>query len=247
MPGIGEIILNERVFEGKTLKVSGKNNENLFLWKPRVGEAITVVDGEDRLFRARVTGLKKAGPSILYVFEDTNFKKSGPSITLFQALPEKERMELIIQKTTELGVERIVPFKSKRSISLAEREVKQKKSHRWAEVALKASKQSRRETLPEILPYCSFAEALDCAGAIGLKIIFFEGGGLMGLKEFLKGKGADNATVLVGPEGGFTENEVREAQKRGFSPVTLGRRVLRVETAAVAGVGIVMYELGGME
>ncbi|MBI5561078.1 MAG: RNA methyltransferase [Deltaproteobacteria bacterium] len=245
MQGRGEIILKEDVATGSAFKVTGENHKNLLLWKPRMGEAFTVSGPSGKLLRARVTELN-GDYAALYAFEDTGFKKDIFSVSLLQALPEKERMELIIQKTTELGVSRVLPFESKRSISLAEREAKQKKSHRWEDIALKAAKQSRRDTLPEILPYCSFREALDRAGAGGLKIMFFEGGGLMGLKEFLKGKKTDNAVILVGPEGGFTENEVREAEKRGFSPVTLGKRILRTETAGIIGVGIVMYELGGM-
>ena len=239
----GEIISDEDISVGKTCRLTEENRLNLLLWKPRAGEAFTISDTSGKLFRARLKELGK-DTSTLCVFEDTGFKKDNISITLLQALPEKERMELIIQKTTELGVGAIVPFKSKKSISIEEREARQKKSHRWGDIALKAAKQSRREFLPEILPCRGFKEALDIAKDAGLKIMLLEGGGLISLKEFLKGKKTDNATLLVGPEGGFEKEEVDYAVKRGFIAVTLGRNILRTETAAIFGVGVVGYEMG---
>jgi 16S rRNA (uracil1498-N3)-methyltransferase len=241
MGKIGEIIL-EGAAIGKTFALEGDALMPVLAWKPIRGSALTVVDGEGETFRARVV-LITAERAELLVFEDTGFKRSPLEVTLLQALPEKERMELIIQKTTELGVERIVPFKSEKSISLEERERRSKKAHRWGAVALKAARQSRRRDIPEILPCATFKDALSLAKECSLKVMLKEGPGT-GLKEFLRGKGGKRVALLIGPEGGFTEGETMEAEKTGFAPVTLGSSILRTETAAIASVAIVGYELG---
>ncbi len=243
--GKGEIVLNGTVAPGRSFEIEGERLENLMLWSPRPGEAVTVSDREGRLFRARITALTGEG-STLHVFEDTGFTRANEvRITLLQALPDRERMELVVQKTTELGADCIVPFKSERSISLEERESRQKKAHRWGSVALKAAKQSRRATLPELLPYRSFADALSAAAESELRLMLVEGPGSRALKDVLHESRARSVALLVGPEGGFTADEVEEASKAGFIPVTLGQRILRTETASIVGVGIVAYELGG--
>jgi len=173
--------------------------------------------------------------------------ESPTKIILYQALPEKERMELIIQKATELGVYSIVPFKSKRSISLEERERKQPKAHRWQSIATKAAQQSRRGRVPPIEPYCDFSEALGYAEGSDLKILLWEKGSKNHLRDILRSEGDyGKVALMVGPEGGFDLEEVQRAQEMGFKPITLGRRIMRTETAAILLVGIVQYELGDL-
>ncbi|MFZ3073289.1 MAG: RsmE family RNA methyltransferase [Thermodesulfobacteriota bacterium] len=247
MQSKGQITFDKKLSLGEELIVIGTNNENLILWNLRKGGAVTISDSGARLFRARVTTIGKTS-SMLLVFEDTGFEKTNLRVILLQALPEKERMELIIQKTTELGVHRIIPFKSEKSTSLKERDLKQEKSLRWEDVALKAAKQSRRPDIPEIVPYCAFKEAISFCDKTSLKIMLKQGSGIMSLKEFLKNipplaNGRNEAALLVGPEGGFSEEEAQEAEKAGFTGVSLGSSILRTETAAIIGVGIMRYEL----
>jgi 16S rRNA (uracil1498-N3)-methyltransferase len=154
-------------------------------------------------------------------------------------------MELIIQKATELGVSAIIPFKSERSISLEEREAKQRKAHRWQEIAVKAVQQSRRGKVPRVGPYCSFHEALKIGEGEALKILLWEKEGEH-LKDALRRFTPQKIYVMVGPEGGFAEEEVSLAKERGFVPVKLGQRILRTETAAITLVGIVQYQLGDL-
>jgi 16S rRNA (uracil1498-N3)-methyltransferase len=156
-------------------------------------------------------------------------------------------MELIIQKATELGASSIVPFKSNRSIFLEDREKKQPKAHRWQRIAVKATQQSRRGRVPLIEPYCDFSEALEYAEGSDLKIILWEKGRDNPLRDVLRSRGnCGKVTVMIGPEGGFDPDEVQGAQERGFIPVTLGRRILRTETAAIVLLGILQYELGDL-
>jgi 16S rRNA (uracil1498-N3)-methyltransferase len=166
-------------------------------------------------------------------------------IILLQALPEKERMELIIQKTTELGISVILPFQSEKSISLKEREAKQKKAHRWQEIAVKAVQQSRRAKVPRVEECRTFQEVLGVCMGDGLKILLWEKGG-EDLKNVLRQPLPPKIYVMVGPEGGVTEEEVRLAKEEGFIPVKLGQRILRTETAAIALVAILQFELGDL-
>ncbi len=232
--------------------IEGAPLSALLRWKPRVSEAYTVVCPDGRLKRARLTALTDSSAT-LAVFEDMDSTESSLEVTLLQALPEKERMELVIQKTTELGVSIVIPFKSDKSTSLEEREAKQKKSGRWADVALKAAKQCRRESLVRILPYASSAEALKAAEGSDLKLVLSERTGTKPLKEAL----ADfetrvqrdkitprRVTVMAGPEGGLTDEELNTATTHGFIPVSLGKRILRTETASIVSVSLIRYELG---
>jgi 16S rRNA (uracil1498-N3)-methyltransferase len=171
--------------------------------------------------------------------------ESPLEIVLAQALPEKERMELIIQKVTELGVAGIFPFQSEKSISLIEREARQKKAHRWQQISIKAVQQSRRARVPYVGACRSFQELLENLRDEGLKILLWEREG-ESLKTILERHHAQKIYVMVGPEGGFTEKEVDLAKGKGFIPVKLGQRILRTETAAISLIAILQYELGDL-
>ncbi len=245
MTGQGRIILEGRIELNREYHLSGAPRENLLLWKPRLAEAVTISDAAGRLFRARVIELNMETARLTVFEEDGVEKPPLLEITLAQALPEKERMELIIQKTTELGISRVIPFKSQRSISLDEREKGQRKAHKWQEIALKASKQSRRASITQVLPYASFDDALSVAKNARLKIMLSEKKGIPRLKGLLSGKREIKSVALLsGPEGGFTDEEVAAASSRGFTLVSLGNRILRAETAPIIATGLLQYELG---
>ena len=220
---------------------------NMAPWIPRLGEIKTVEDNKGRHFRGRVFSLGKSNCEV-HLFE--NLKKRMEScldLLLLQSLPEKERMELIIQKTTELGVRAIVPFHSERSISLEEREKFQRKAHRWPEIAKKASSQCRRAFVPVIEPYTGFADALRYADEYDLKMLLWEREFKAGLKGICSNVNLPTSIcVLVGPEGGFTENEIVMARAAGFITVGLGPRILRTETAAITIIAVIQYIWGDL-
>jgi 16S rRNA (uracil1498-N3)-methyltransferase len=244
-PVIDRIVLDRKMNKGKEVLIEGPPLEALRFQGGRVGSLITLTDAEGDDFRGRVLHLSKEGASVLIFDAFPSPTESSVEIVLLQSLPEKERMELIIQKSTELGVSAIVPFKSERSISLEEREAKQKKAHRWQEIAIKAVKQSRRAKIPRVEPYHSFQGALNFCGKEGLKILLWEKKGEP-LRRILRQNCPQKVYVVVGPEGGFTEEEVVLAKTKGFVPVKLGQRILRTETAAITLVGILQYELGDL-
>jgi len=239
------IVLDEKVEIGKEFVMKGPPLEALCVQGGRVGSLVTLTDSEGSDFRGRVTRLSKTEGS-LFIFEAfPSPTESSLEIILLQALPEKERMELIIQKTTELGVSTILPFQSERSISLREREVKQRKAHRWQHIALKAVQQSRRAKVPYIGDCRPLEEVLADFREDALKILLWEKEG-ENLKSVLKQHPSQKICVMVGPEGGFTEEEVKSAKKKGFIAVKLGQRIVRTETAAIVLVGILQFELGDL-
>ncbi len=239
------IILDWKVEIGKEVLMKGPPLEALRFQGGRVGSIVTLTDSRGDDFRGRILRLSGAEASVFIFDAFPSPTESSLEIILLQALPEKERMELIIQKATELGVSAILPFQSQRSISLKEREAKQKKAHRWQYIALKAVQQSRRGKVPYVGECRMFQEVLWDCKEDGIKILLWEKEG-ENLKRVLRQHPAQKIYVIIGPEGGFTEEEVKRARENGFIPVKLGQRILRTETAAIALVAILQYELGDL-
>ncbi len=220
--------------------------EALRRWQARPGEVVTLRDPEQTFYRARLTSLKDSAGGAIAFERFRRPVESSLVIEVFQALPQRERFELILQKLTELGVARIVPYQSQKSISLEERDRRQKKSHRWGDVVLRAAKQCRRGMLPELFPVLSWDSATYLAQHADLKLMLFEGDAPWSLREVLEGENPSRIALLVGPEGGFSRDELEEARQLGFLPVSVGPRILRTETAAIAGAAVVQYALGDL-
>ncbi len=239
------IVVDRKVDTGKEIVVKGPPWEALRFQGGREGSLITLTDAGGNDFRGRVLRLSETEASI-FIFEAfPSPTESSLEIILLQALPEKERMEMIIQKATELGVSAILPFESERSASLKEREGKQKKAHRWQFVAVKAVQQSRRAKVPYVGECRSFQQVLEDWNQDGLRILLWEREG-ENLKSVVRQHPTQRIYVMVGPEGGFTEGEVAWAKEKRFIPIKLGQRILRTETAAITLVGILQYELGDL-
>ena len=168
------------------------------------------------------------------------------NITLFQGLPKKDKMELIIQKAVELGVYEIVPVMTNRVIVKIEDDKKKKKKlERWKAIAESAAKQSRRGIIPKIHPIVSFEKALQLGSSLDFGILPYENEkGIKYTKEVMNQIGQYKSIgVYIGPEGGFDESEVIAAQNHGIKPITLGRRILRTETAGLAVLSMMMLSL----
>jgi 16S rRNA (uracil1498-N3)-methyltransferase len=244
--GPEQIAFPGRLSKGREIALEGDLFSALRKREPYPGEVITIQDVLGKAFRGRIIELKDDQARV-FIFEEMREPIEPPfDLCLFQALPEKERMELIIQKATELGVSSICPFKSRHSISLEEREAGQPKAHRWQQIALKAAKQCRRASLPVVAPYCSFEQALELARPLELKVILWERE-QTSLARLLRNMPAPKGIALmVGPEGGWAEEEIQQAWAAGFFSAGLGGRILRTETAAIAACAILQYEWGGL-
>ena len=172
---------------------------------------------------------------------------SGVCLTLMQSLPKADKMDFIVHKATELGACRIIPFQSSRSIPKLSPEKMQLKKKRWQNVADQAARQCGRADIPQLKDVMSFEEALSFPGDGTLKLIFWEeetGKGIRQVMSDVHYSGLKDIAVVVGPEGGFAQEEVAKAVENGFMSVSLGRQVLKVDTAVVAILTIIQYERG---
>jgi 16S rRNA (uracil1498-N3)-methyltransferase len=215
-------------------------------WQARPGEVLTVVDPDLTGYRARVVSLEPEAPLCVPFASLDAPPESVLRITLFQALPEKERFELVLQKATELGAARLVPLQTRHSATQDEHDTPQRKSHRWPELVSRAARQCRRAMLPQLLAVTPFEEALALAVDCELKLMLYEGHTAWTVAEAVGQFNAQSVALLVGPEGGFAVAEVEQAQAAGFVPVSLGPRILRTETAAIVGIALLQSLLGDL-
>ncbi|MBE0597516.1 MAG: 16S rRNA (uracil(1498)-N(3))-methyltransferase [Desulfuromonadales bacterium] len=215
-------------------------------WQPRPGEIYTVVDPYRTFYRARLIEWTPEKGVVIPFQRLSRPVESPVAVEVYQALPEKERFELILQKLTEIGVARIVPYISQRSTTVEERDAGQKKSHRWPQVILRAARQCRRGMLPELYPVLSWDQATWLATSADLKLLLFEGEAPWSLREALRNERPARVALVVGPEGGFAPEEAEAARNLGFLPVSVGPRLLRTETAAIVGAALVQYGLGDL-
>lgn len=170
-------------------------------------------------------------------------KDKGIKVTVACAIPKKSRMDEIIDKLTQLGVDRIIPLETQRVIIKLDKTKKLLRHKRWKKIALNASLQSQRNTLPILEPIKNIEEVLSNSDEYDLKLIATVSGKLKSLKEIIAKSNSKNLLVFIGPEGDFTSEEIDLAIKAGCLPISLGDLVLRVETAAVAILSFIrLYE-----
>lgn len=181
--------------------------------------------------------------NILDMYKSARELKS--KITLFQCLPKGDKMETIIQKAVELGAYCIVPVKSSRVIVKLDEKKTKKKVERWNAISEAAAKQSKRNVIPEVFPPVSFKAAVAMAGELEGTIIPYENAkGIAGARAVIEDmKNCASIGVLIGPEGGFSEEEVELAVAAGIRSITLGNRILRTETAGLCALSILMFAL----
>lgn len=213
----------------------------------KVGDDILLADGKGREAVASITAVDKGCVSItIGPARPAATAAESCRITLFQGLPKGEKLDLIMQKCTELGVDRLVPFMAERSIARLAGERLDKRVQRWERIVREAARQSGRSSIPAI----GFGEDLRTAlqsDSSSLRLLLWEGEQDQGLRQVLAGAGkTDSIAVIIGPEGGLTGAEAAAATAAGFQPVTLGRRILRTETAGPAVLAILQYVLGDL-
>jgi len=227
------------------LKIEGDEVKHIRkVLRLKAGDEIIVFDGLGKEFEGAIVeeGLSSILIKIQNIFSS---KRDSPlEVTLAQSLLKGEKMDYLIQKATELGVKEIIPFFSSRSVPLLEKSKKLKRHHRWEKIAIEASKQCGRGVVPKIESLQDYSDMLQTASPDTLRLILWEKEGIK-LKEILERlKEKKKIFFIIGPEGGFSQLEVDEAKKTGFIPVTLGRRILRAETASLCFLSILQYEKG---
>ena len=214
-----------------------------------VGENILVFDGTGYEYTVKLTDLnqKECHGEIL----DKKFSEQEPSvkITTFQGLPKSGKMESIIQKSVELGATSIIPTATDRCVVKLDQKGKKEKTKRWNKVSMEAAKQCGRGLVPVVEEPISFSEAVSHMKEMDLALMPYEVLGHQGecsLKNILKENNGKKIGILIGPEGGFTEQEASFAQDNNIHLIGLGKRILRTETVASAMTAMIMYEKGEM-
>jgi 16S rRNA (uracil1498-N3)-methyltransferase len=212
------------------------------------GDRLILVDSKGAWFEAVIVSADRHEVMVSLEKPLPSPPPSPVEITLCQALLRSHSMDLIIQKTSELGVDRILPFVSERTIVKPDEETVANKVRHWREIALGSTKQSGRIKPAEIGPLCPFGEIMDrYNGEEMVKMILWEEESVESLKTFLKSLHPPKKAVgVVGPEGGFSADEVKKAKSAGFVSASLGQRILRSETAAVTLTALLQYEWGDL-
>lgn len=213
----------------------------------KAGEEVLISNGEDRDYLCRIAAITPDAveAEILEVREEST--ELPARLYLFQGLPKSDKMELIIQKAVELGAYRIIPVAAKRAVVKLEGKKEEAKLKRWNAISESAAKQSKRLIIPEVSPVMGFREALAMAAGFELKCIPYEcASGMETAREFIKAASpGQRIAVFIGPEGGFEETEIEAAKEAGVTPVSLGRRILRTETAGLALLSVLAFKLEG--
>lgn len=233
--------------QGKRIVITGGDvNHIKNVLRMKIGEEIAVSNGEDgKEYRCGIEAFSEDEVICGLRFIKEDGVELPSKIALFQGLPKADKMELIVQKAVELGVGEIIPVAAGRSIvKLDEKKAKAKVS-RWQGIAEAAAKQSRRGVIPKISEVMSIKEAVAYADSMDVKLIPYElAEDMAKTKEIISGiRPGESVAVFIGPEGGFEEKEIAAAMERGFLPVTLGRRILRTETAGFTVLAWLMYHL----
>lgn len=214
---------------------------NVLRMKP--GEEILVSAQGKLEYRCRIEELGEEEVTAVVLYAMESDLELPADIYLFQGLPKGDKMEFIIQKAVELGVHEIIPVASRRCVVKLDEKKARNKTARWQGISESAAKQSKRMIVPEIHPVMNFAEALQYAKKLDLILVPYElAKGIGHTRElFASIRPGQSVGIFIGPEGGFEEEEIRQAVEAGAMPITLGRRILRTETAGMTVLSILMY------
>ena len=209
------------------------------------GEEVWISDGGVKEYRCAIEAFSQEEVLLHIIYAQEPDYELPNRIYLFQGLPKADKMELIIQKAVELGAYEVIPVETKRCVVKLDSKKAAKKVDRWQQIAESAAKQSKRMLIPKVHEVLSFKDALKYAQSMDVRLIPYElAKGMKETKEILAGiTPGQSVGIFIGPEGGFEEKEVETAISEGAKPITLGKRILRTETAGLAILSVLMFQL----
>lgn len=231
----------------KEIRITGSDvNHIKTVLRMKEGEELSVSNGiNDTEYRCEIDHFTEDEVILKIRFVKEEGVELPAKIYLFQGLPKADKMELIIQKAVELGVYEIIPVASKRAVVKLDDKKAKSKIARWQAISEAAAKQSKRAFVPLVHEVMTMKEAVAYATKLEAKAIPYElADGMESAKDWVgQAVEAKSIAVFIGPEGGFDESEIRMAEEAGITPISLGRRILRTETAGLAVLSILMYQL----
>ena len=233
--------------QDKKIVITGKDvNHIKNVLRMKIGEELSVSNGTDgKEYRGIIEEFTEDAVVCALAFVKEDGVELPSKVYLYQGLPKADKMELIIQKAVELGVYEIIPVSTKRAVVKLDEKKSKSKILRWQAISEAAAKQSKRAIIPKVAEVLTFKEALrDCQKA-EINVIPYElAEGMDKTKEIIGGlKPGQDVAIFIGPEGGFDDGEIEAAMEAGVTPVTLGKRILRTETAGFTILSWIMYQL----
>ena len=225
------------------ITLTGENASHARVLRLASGDEVTLCDGSGTDYHCRITDI--TSDLLLLDIIRVSPSESEPKVftSVYMAFSKGDKLEHVIQKATELGAGEIVAFPSSRCIAKYDRKTLEKKLPRWQKIAASAAEQSRRGRIPQVLALSSYAEALKRAASADKAIFFYENEQAHTLTQALRSD-YTSISLMSGPEGGFSQEEVAAAQESGLEICTLGKRILRCETAPLCALSAVMYASG---
>ena len=231
-------------FQQDQILLTGENAQHAKVLRLKTGEQVLVCDGQgmECLCNVADSGAKEV---VLDVMERRTCEtEAAVRVSVYMAFPKLDKLEHVIQKATELGAYEIVAFPSARCVSKPDEKSLKKKLERWQKIAASAAEQSGRGRIPQVAVMKSFTEAVDRAVQADKALFFYENERATTLRMALESGSWKTVSLLTGPEGGLEEREVEQAKNAGMEVCTLGKRILRCETAPLCALSAVMYASG---
>lgn len=242
-----QFFVNPEQIQGKKVVILGKDvNHIKNVLRMKIGEEVAISNGiDEKEYRCSVADLEEEQILLDLLFIKEENLELPSQIYLFQGLPKSDKMEFIIQKAVELGVYEIIPVSTKRSVVKLDDKKAKGKVVRWQQIAEAAAKQSKRKVIPLVRDVCSMNQAVEYALTMDVKLIPYElAENISQTKKYIEAvKPQQSVAVFIGPEGGFAESEIQLAINSHICPITLGKRILRTETAGMTVLAILMYHL----
>ena len=226
------------------LVLTGENAQHAKVLRLKQGEEVLVCDGQGTECLCAVSDVSPGQISLVVKSRQESANEAAVQVSVYMAFPKADKLEHVIQKATELGAYEIVAFPSARCISKPDEKSLKKKLERWQKIAASAAEQSGRGRIPEVLTLPSYQAALERAAKADKALLFYENEQATTLKMALSNSSYTTVSLLTGPEGGLEELEVEKAKDAGLQVCTLGKRILRCETAPLCALSAVMYDAG---
>ena len=226
------------------LELAGENAQHAKVLRLKEGEQVLVCDGEGRECLCTISAVSPGAFSLDVIRRQESESEASVKASVYMAFSKGDKLEHVIQKATELGAYEIVAFPSARCVSRPDDKSLKKKLERWQKIAASAAEQSGRGRIPEVITLGSYKEALTRAAQADKAILFYENERATTLRMALEAGSFTTISMLTGPEGGLEEKEVAQAMEAGLQVCTLGKRILRCETAPLCALSAVMYASG---
>ena len=221
-----------------------ENAQHAKVLRLKPGEQVLLCDGNGQEALAEIASSDGGSVTLNILQRRASQSEASVFVSVYMAFPKSDKLEHVIQKATELGACEIVAFPSARCVSRPDEKSIRKKLERWQKIAASAAEQSGRGRIPRVLILSSFQEALARAAACDKALLFYENEESLTLQSALNASSYQTVSLLTGPEGGLEESEVLQAREAGLQVCTLGKRILRCETAPLCALSAVMYASG---